>query len=81
MSFVYRLCSKIFLGIVLFGFCIFDHACHTRVKAEGKMLVNLEYMRKKLMFCFPRSAQCWQTGGTCICISLKEKENKTGKQS
>lgn len=57
MSSVYRLCSKIFLGIVLFGFCIFDHACHTRVKAEGKMLVSLEYMRKKLMFCFPRSAQ------------------------
>lgn len=46
-----------FVGIVLLGFCIFDHACHTRVKAEGMMVVSLEYMCIKLMFCFPESAQ------------------------
>ena len=61
-----------FVGIVFFGFCIFDRACHTREKAEGKMLVSLEYMRKNLMFCFPTSAQCWQAGGT---FNRKRKEN------
>lgn len=52
-----------FVGIVFLGFCVFDHACHTREKAEGKVLVSLENMHIKLMFCFPRSAQtvlaCW----------------------
>lgn len=46
-----------FVGIVLLGFSSFDHACHTRQKAEGKLLVSLEYMSMKLMFCFPRFAQ------------------------
>lgn len=61
-----------FVGIVSLGFCIFDHACHTREKAEDKMLVSLEYMCIKLTYCFPRSAQYWQVGGT---LKGKRKEN------
>lgn len=75
-----RLCGKALWVFVLLGFCIFDHACHAREKAEGKMLVSLEYINVKLMFCFlGLLRQHWQVGGTFICVSQTGEERETAK--
>lgn len=75
------LCGRALWIFVLLGFCVFDHACCTREKAEGKMLVSLEHMHIKLMFCFPRSSQTALQAGTFIWVSQTEKERETEKST
>lgn len=76
-----RLCDKALWVFVLLVFCIFDCACSTREKAEGKMLVNLKYMHMKVMFCIPRSAQTALAGWWSIHLCFSNRKRKGNSET